>query len=682
MDGSQKPHLAEDSSLPYASQGILNEGGQFAVASLSEQDPRDVFSVGANTVATEVFSVVKDEAVGHEPSKLRKAMHAASAAVHTVTSPTNIKRAAHEAREWGWRGAVVLTEANPLTNEVPRYSALYASQAISHNLFLGGLVLGGGTGIIEGAGALAAAGLVTLPNSKKAIDWFSNKVKKIVPPDAELSPVATVGIASTLGTPILMGVQQRQNPNRNREEARKQGLRTAAWLTGVFAVEGALISKGIGSVSGLPEEVGLGALSTAALWAMPHWVIKDLEKRSSEQLSKENGRVVGTTAGGVLSKRLAKRSAGVYEAVRNKEDEAVKVGLYGEDLRSVLDNSDSVLLQYAVGEKDKAAYSMPLLVPAKDLKWYNMPLLKELYGEDTPFYYYAHPSTPGDEASRSIIAGAIKEKLDAGAVIFTDSYIGENAIDLAELAKVANDENYNMESLGRGEQERMGISFAAQIKFNEKEPSMGGPSLYEAYQECLDSGEEPDASQDGPSVLQIVEGDLDSGDTKRIWEIYEDPFDGLSKDHPMSAGFNRDDLMGILKDPDITKVVNRVDGQITTLFFFATDFDTCPWFNKTYYEKRYPDYFQTGKILVSAGIVTDEKMQGFGYAPQVIGLTARLLAKNGSNVVITFENTEISAGYIPRGVKNVVNRSRVGRVDKSITTPISSSNYKVISKVS
>ena len=58
----------------------------------------------------------------------------------------------------------------------------------------------------------------------------------------------------TFGTPALMTVEQGRKPERTSIEARRQGLLTATWLAGVFAVEGALTSIGVQAVNNIPEK--------------------------------------------------------------------------------------------------------------------------------------------------------------------------------------------------------------------------------------------------------------------------------------------------------------------------------------------------------------------------------------------------------------------------------------------
>jgi hypothetical protein len=591
------------------------------------------------------------EVIEHPPeSKLRKALHAASYAI---------------------KSAVVTAEILPVTNEGSRYGAFAATELITRNPVVGAAVLGGSTLLVEGAGALAASDLITRPTSNRLFNWLNEKLEKVVPANARISKPVEAAIAMTAGTPMLMAAKQRENPERTTEEARRHGLLTATWMAGVFAVEGALVSEGIDKYTD-PKMVGAALLTTGAIVALPSWVKRALN-RNSEKEPKDLERVSRIIAGGALTEEQIASSASVYESYRDENDEAVKVGLYGEDLQDALNNSRSVLVEYT-GKKGDTEY-MPLLVPAAAVKWYNMDVLRARYGYGKEYYYYAHPPIPADDTSQKAIANAIKERLDKGAIIFTDQYAGESDKALEVVADTGTG-TYSMESLGGGDVQRTAEVFTGPLNFKGAEgikPGLPINEVNEVYRHMVESGELSESTENGVALAGVIEGE----EAERIWEIYKAPFDELSKEHPMYAGFNKEELMDILADPAVAKVVNRVDGAISTLCFFVDDFDHCPWFNKEYYRQNYPEYYDTNNIFMFPGIVTDENMRGNDYAMQVIDLAMKLYSKRGSNVLVTFECTETSAVYIPTIVEMAIGHSGEGKIT-GIDQAISVTEYKAL----
>jgi hypothetical protein len=536
------------------------------------------------------------------------------------------------------------------------------------------VVLGGSTLIVEGAGAIAASSLITRPNGIKFLVWLNkrlNKLQKFLPEDKSTTkPIIDTSIAMTFGTPALMTVEQNRKPERTSIEARRQGLITATWLAGVFAVEGALTSMGVQDVNNLPAKVSAGVLITGALMTIPSWVKKIASARSIE-LADRYGTVSEIVQGNSITQEQTKRSLDNYEAFRSQEDEAVKVGLYGEDLEKALKNPETVLVGYKPRRKGEETYA-PLLVPAKELDWYNTKLLTETYGEGTEVYYYAHPPIPSAEESQALVADVIGQKLDNGSIVFTDQYISQ-PVDILESIASKHPDLYLLENLGNGEKRRTGEVFVAPITFNGVTEIKEGPPLGEVYRQLVEDGELSVDENNGVALIDVIEGE----EAEKIWEIYNNPFAKLTEGHPMYAGFTKEDLLGILRDPQVAKIVNRANGSITTLCFFVQDFDHCPWFNRQYYKDNYPEYYDTNNVVIFPGIVSDENAKGSAYSLPVIDFATRLYAGRGTKGLITFECTETSAEYIPKLVTFAINHGNHGRI-QPITEPVSVTEYKAL----
>lgn len=79
------------------------------------------------------------------------------------------------------------------------------------------------------------------------------------------------------------------------------------------------------------------------------------------------------------------------------------------------------------------------------------------------------------------------------------------------------------------------------------------------------------------------------------------------------------------------------------------------------------------------GIVSDEAKRGNSYATELINLATKLAAKRKTNLLITFECTEISSQYIPRLVTAAINHSGDAEVE-GIAEPITRINYYAITR--
>lgn len=179
------------------------------------------------------------------------------------------------------QGAIVTYEILPITNEGTRYAALAATAAATHNTLASAAVFGGTTLLIEGAGAWATSSLITKDTGHKVFDWLNEQTKKRIPEGVKISKPVEAGVALSLGTPVAMMAKQQGSPEREFEEVRRHGLLTAAWVAGVCAVEGAMISEGAINYDD-PVKLGAALIGVGAFLAIPKWVKRAINKSSVE----------------------------------------------------------------------------------------------------------------------------------------------------------------------------------------------------------------------------------------------------------------------------------------------------------------------------------------------------------------------------------------------------------------
>jgi len=367
---------------------------------------------------------------------------------------------------------------------------------------------------------------------------------------------------------------------------------------------------------------------------------------------------------------LDELSKEVYKEFRNQSDEAIRIGLFGEDIDRAYDNPGTIFVNQA---KDQVEVRLPLLVPVSSLEWYNQELIREKYGDNPSIYYYAHPPLV-DEQTFDEASALLKGMLDSGAVIIADKYEGDVASLIAQFIDRAQSGEYSLDAFGGDIDSRVDV-FAGVVRVHGTDGVRDAPSFYAAYEEAVASGEIISDPENGVAIQESITGE----EAEEIWKIYDNPFSELGKDDPTHAGFDREALLDILADPDVTKIVNRVNGEVTTLCIFLHNFEKAPWFNGELYERDFPEYFKSGNILMFPGIVSDESKRGNNYAADVIDLAAKVTAKRKTCLLITFECTEISSQYIPDLVTAAINRSGNAEIDE-ITEPISRINYYAISR--
>jgi hypothetical protein len=198
--------------------------------------------------------------------------------------------------------AVVAAELIPLTNEGSRYGAFTAAEvAYPHNPLIGAAVLGGTTLLVEGAGALAAADILTDATDHKLLNWLNRKTTNAT--TGRLESEATMSSAKAitayhLGTPAMLTLEQALEPDRTSTEVRRKGLLTASLLAGAFALEGAMISEGMDLTDGVPSRVATGITVTLALGLAPTIYNRIKSHRQPEvPLTEKLGSVIGSVKG-------------------------------------------------------------------------------------------------------------------------------------------------------------------------------------------------------------------------------------------------------------------------------------------------------------------------------------------------------------------------------------------------
>lgn len=370
-----------------------------------------------------------------------------------------------------------------------------------------------------------------------------------------------------------------------------------------------------------------------------------------------------------LTKELSK---GVYEEFRNKDDEAIRIGLFGDDIDRAYENNDTIFVHQPHYQKEIEEIKLPLLVPVSSLEWYNQNLIQKRYG-NKEVYYYAHPPI-ADNSILDDTRTLLRNVIDSGAVIITDKYEGDVASPIAELVEHARLGEYVLDAFGGDVESRVDV-FAGIVTVPDSEGIIAAPSFCDIYKESVARGEITSTPKSGAAVQETITGE----EAGKIWEIYKDPFSELGKDDPTHAGFDRTALLDILADPDVTKIVYRVNGEVTTLCIFLHDFEKAPWFNGDFYERNFSEYYKSGNILMFPGIVSDEAKRGNSYATELINLATKLAAKRKTNLLITFECTEISSQYIPRLVTAAINHSGDAEVE-GIAEPITRINYYAITR--
>lgn len=227
-----------------------------------------------------------------------------------------------------FQGAIIAAEVGPL-NEALRAGIFTAAMVHSEGSPLAGaLAYGGATLLVEGTAAVATAGLLGSDRGSSAVHKVTEKLNSSLPEGAKMNKLTEAGVALLGGSVVAMTAKQVENPTTTASDSRAYGLKTAGWLTGVCAVQGALMAHGIETMD--PSWIGIGALSVGGVYAAARWA---RGRQSNEAISRELRAIAGETTEYDINKRhrfIAKRSTmGSEEAEDALEVERMRWRQYG-----------------------------------------------------------------------------------------------------------------------------------------------------------------------------------------------------------------------------------------------------------------------------------------------------------------------------------------------------------------
>jgi hypothetical protein len=178
--------------------------------------------------------------------------------------------------------AVVGAEVSPL-NEVARYSLLGATIAAGGDAPTAAAVFGGSTLVIESSAALASAPLLSGERANKIADKLKSRLGDnsfILPQNRATNALVKGGVALGGGSAVTMALKKVEEPAIEKEELRKYGLKTSAYLAGVCAVHGALLSESIQHPS--PETIGVTTIAIGGALAIAGWAKSKVKRAQSE----------------------------------------------------------------------------------------------------------------------------------------------------------------------------------------------------------------------------------------------------------------------------------------------------------------------------------------------------------------------------------------------------------------
>ena len=165
-------------------------------------------------------------------------------------------------------------------NEALRFGLAAMAQAKGESPVVVAGVLGLSTLVTEGLSAVAAADLL---DSKFATNWMQkiNKYaeKRGIGPDIKVSTATKIAATYLGGSAVLGVINKTENPDITLRENIVQGLKASLGLSGVLAIQGYAVSKGISYPE--PETIAMATLSVASILALIKMASKRVESKEA-----------------------------------------------------------------------------------------------------------------------------------------------------------------------------------------------------------------------------------------------------------------------------------------------------------------------------------------------------------------------------------------------------------------
>jgi hypothetical protein len=174
------------------------------------------------------------------------------------------------------RGLIIGAEISPV-NELAR-GAIFAYTHTKYGIpLVSAAALGAGTFALEGGAAVAGAKGIT---ESKAMNWLYSKLEKIGLREEVKLPGVVKGAAAYLGGSLVaMALRAREDRDMTPEQNRRYGLKAAAALSGVVAVQGYMATKGFEQPD--KETIALAASAVAGPFVAGNYVMSRFKRRTA-----------------------------------------------------------------------------------------------------------------------------------------------------------------------------------------------------------------------------------------------------------------------------------------------------------------------------------------------------------------------------------------------------------------
>ncbi len=345
---------------------------------------------------------------------------------------------------------------------------------------------------------------------------------------------------------------------------------------------------------------------------------------------------------------------GEFERYREGIDAATegarKTGLFDEALYyDALEDDRTVVLEEASGSR------APVFTPLKYVAGYDINRCVELTGSSSEDELLYLSVVPGQiEGSTDDLIEALLPHVRPGDKIFFD--YGEDDLAAATAyQRILSELPRGVEEITFGSDDNPATLslFTTQVERKDSSQTINTTptDIQTEFDNQVATGEVEKWPENGVTVLGAE--DIDDELFAKLWSLYENRFQWLGQNHPISMEDTVDEFRDILRKTNPLIPVAFKDGEPACFAYFFDDISMCDWlradFMNTQAEPERVNLFFGGIVATADGIG--------GYADKLIESITELAGKTGRKYKVLFESTNVSETYIPEMVSGYINKT-------------------------
>jgi len=165
-----------------------------------------------------------------------------------LVQPAVVSSLDHHRYLYACLAVLTALELSP-ANELIRVAAWASSASASRQPVVGGAAYGGATLLVEALGVVAGAPLLTTGSARRTVERINEKAATFLHREARTVrvPIVARALAALFGGAIVsMALRLQSDPSITERHLRRHGLWVTGALTVLCAIQGALMSLGVG----------------------------------------------------------------------------------------------------------------------------------------------------------------------------------------------------------------------------------------------------------------------------------------------------------------------------------------------------------------------------------------------------------------------------------------------------